>query len=491
MADIKVKFANEWKQTNPVLRRGELALDRTSGRLKVGNGRTPWTELNFVSDSASESHRVRSLMAKLTPPIGSDVAIPGYDLTQVALSRVVEARGLYIGTNTIVIPPDRAGFYIAKWNLRINGGDAGERNSQLRVNGIGVAEIGFIGTGGRPNGTELLELREGDVVDLAVYFAPTANLQAYADRDTNLVLLRKDTIPVEPILVGSTGPIIPDAPPRQIIGEWMTGHTTWANLTVTDALSSPELSAFVAANPKAAIDIGIPLIPHEQPAANWNGLLDEVAAGTHDAAFSTLGRNLAVYGPLTVFARPWWEFNLDYPANTRPTPAKFIAAWTRAIPLIRSGFAGAARFGQTLRILYSTSEGRQPDLDVFWPGDAYVDVISPDIYANVWGTATPTKQVLLDAMRAQLNTIGAFAAKHRKPIAISEWANVATHNNGTLGSQGAGDVPEFIDLMFDWAEQQQALYLIYYNIEANLHQDMSDTPSSLARYQERAAIAVT
>lgn len=490
MSDIKSRLGRDWESRNPILRSGEPGYDKTSGRLKIGDGRTRWNDLSYFR-SGEGRPRTRTLSAKLTPALGYDAAIPGYQLTQVPLTRGVEARGLYLGANSIVIPPGAGGPYTAKWNLRINGGDAGERNSQLRLNGTGVAEVGYLGTGGRPNGTELFDLQSGDEVDLAVYFAPTANLQCYADRDTNLVLVKKDGVPVKPVLIGNTGPTISGAPPRQIIGEWMTGNTTWNNLVATGALQSADLTAFVQSNPNGAADIGIPLIPHEQAPTSWNGLLDEVVAGTHDAGFTTLGRNLATYGPKTVYARPWWEFNLDFPGNNRPDATRFKAAWARAIPLIRSGFAAAARSGQTLSILYCTSEGRQPDLDTFWPGDAHVDVVSPDIYANVWGTVTPTKADLLTAMKTQLNTTSVFAARHRKPVAISEWANVNTHNNGTLGSQGRGDVPEFIDLMFDWAEQNQALYLIYYNISANVHQDMATTPLSRARYQARAPLAAS
>lgn len=440
------------------------------------------------SGGSGGSRTSRSLTAKLTPPIGSDTAIPGYALTQVALSRAADVRGLYLTGNAIEIPPGAGGIYVATWNLRVNGGDAGERNSQLRVNGVGVSEIGYLGTGGRPNGVTVLDLRAGDVVDLAVYFAPTANLQAFADRDTNLVLVRKDPLPVQPILVGNSGPIIGSAP-RQIIGEWMGGES-WADVSGTSGLTSAAMLAFVAAHPDGAADIGVPLIPHGQPRANWNGLLDEAIAGTHDAAYTTLGQNLATYGPRTVYARVWWEMNLFRNTEGRPDAARFIAAWARAVPLIRAGFAAAADPGQTLGIVYCASEARQPDMDDLWPGDAHVDVVSPDIYAAVWGTVTPTAAVLLAAMRDQLIAAAAFAARHRKPVAISEWANVM-QQPGPTTSQGRGDFPEFIDLMFDWAEQAQALYLVYYNVAANIGQDMSMTPLSLARYRARANVAAS
>src|SRR5215211_5847652 len=52
MRDIKTKRASEWKKLNPVLRIGEPGFDRTSGRMKIGDGRTAWNELSFVVDSS-------------------------------------------------------------------------------------------------------------------------------------------------------------------------------------------------------------------------------------------------------------------------------------------------------------------------------------------------------------------------------------------------------------------------------------------------------
>lgn len=52
MDDIRNHWAHEWASMNPILRNGEPGYDKTSGRLKVGNGHTRWTELNFLSSDA-------------------------------------------------------------------------------------------------------------------------------------------------------------------------------------------------------------------------------------------------------------------------------------------------------------------------------------------------------------------------------------------------------------------------------------------------------
>lgn len=55
MADIRARWIQEWNRENPILRDGEPGYDRTSGRIKVGNGRSRWTELNFLTDTAGLS----------------------------------------------------------------------------------------------------------------------------------------------------------------------------------------------------------------------------------------------------------------------------------------------------------------------------------------------------------------------------------------------------------------------------------------------------
>lgn len=46
---FKSRWASEWELTNPILRNGEPGFDRSVNRLKVGDGHTPWSRLNFVT----------------------------------------------------------------------------------------------------------------------------------------------------------------------------------------------------------------------------------------------------------------------------------------------------------------------------------------------------------------------------------------------------------------------------------------------------------
>lgn len=43
--------ATNWVTNNPTLASGEMGLDTTSGRFKVGDGSTQWNSLNYANDS--------------------------------------------------------------------------------------------------------------------------------------------------------------------------------------------------------------------------------------------------------------------------------------------------------------------------------------------------------------------------------------------------------------------------------------------------------
>lgn len=51
MADriqLRRDLANVWSATNPVLSDGEPGVERDTGRMKIGNGTTPWNGLPYV-----------------------------------------------------------------------------------------------------------------------------------------------------------------------------------------------------------------------------------------------------------------------------------------------------------------------------------------------------------------------------------------------------------------------------------------------------------
>jgi len=167
---------------------------------------------------------------------------------------------------------------------------------------------------------------------------------------------------------------------------------------------------------------------------------------------------------------------------------KFIAAWNRAIPLIRAGFAAratAASRAQSMYIVFCPiSDGA--DYTAFYPDNANVDVIGLDVYGAKWGTVIPTSSELLAHVQAYLDTLTTFATSKNKPMALGEWANWQTATVGNTTSHGRGDFPEYINQIFDWATAHNVAYLCYFNLsDGGVGQTMANTPLSLAAYQGR------
>ena len=267
---------------------------------------------------------------------------------------------------------------------------------------------------------------------------------------------------------------------RQSTGTW-TGRGNWGDVAAVGwPEANPEFRGFVAANPEAVVNFATALIPHGQPSAAWNQLLDEVIAGQHDDVFVQQGQAMGRAGTRTVYCRPWWEMTID---TANLDPARFRKAWNRAVPLIKGAFAAAAP-SKTLKIVFCYLPDAAGDPKPFYPGPANVDVIDADVYGSVWGRLTPSLSTLLDKVRGRLDSLAAFAAEQHKPIGISEWGNFAVQALGPKSNQGRGDVPEYIDLMFDFARHHPVLYLIYFNLpDGGVGQTLRDTPQSLARFK--------
>jgi hypothetical protein len=69
--DIKSRWASEWTATNPILRNGELGHEKNSGRIKIGNGRSRWSELSFMIGDLPNRLSEEELKTTFITPIGS------------------------------------------------------------------------------------------------------------------------------------------------------------------------------------------------------------------------------------------------------------------------------------------------------------------------------------------------------------------------------------------------------------------------------------
>lgn len=68
--------SSDWLTRNPVLQTGEPGYETNTGKLKIGNGSTPWSELPYINPDGSggaSSVELTSHIESLTPhPVYDD-----------------------------------------------------------------------------------------------------------------------------------------------------------------------------------------------------------------------------------------------------------------------------------------------------------------------------------------------------------------------------------------------------------------------------------
>lgn len=455
----------------------------------------------------------RTIGAKLsgmTAALGSvATACSTFANTQVPLACPIWSQGINLTVaNQITILTD--GIYDIVAAVPYAGGTAGNHTLQLVVNAdVNAYAVDFINIGGNVTSKIVaqLPLSAGDVLSLQAYVEPStvtmvAGATTHGD-DLYFSVARVGVVPIQPILSGYSeafanmslyGTIV-----RDITNHWLNTNT-WADVSGAGAslATAPDPASWKAAFPSRAITIGCPLIPYGGNAAStWNTLLDSVTSGTQDATFTTLGTNLAKYGSQTVYCRLWWEMNLALILNPGMIGAtNFANAWNHAAPIIRTAFNAAAAAGQVLKFSYSylalMTIGTNNEMTLY-PGDTNVDVISPDVYAQIQQTTNPTTAAMLAIVKQRLREAGTYAALHNKPLGLDEWGN---HNagpvDGTNITRGLGDSPQIIDAIYDWAEQNQIDHMSYFSVTGTSgYTPLYSLPNSLAELTVRGNSVAT
>jgi len=197
----------------------------------------------------------------------------------------------------------------------------------------------------------------------------------------------------------------------------------------------------------------------------WDGdTYAAAAAGAYDArwtgAVQRIANNRAGKSG-TTYIRPLHEFNADFYSwgllNISDIP-NFIAAWRRYYGIIKSVFPAAKVVWSPNRETVTASAIKSTDA---WPGDAYVDVVGPDIYLQYPGVLS---QAEWDAQLMGTDRTGgpkgpgawlAFAKAHGKKFALPEWGV-----NSEFGDQAEG-----MTAYLNWLKANEAdiLYANYFN----------------------------
>ncbi len=217
-----------------------------------------------------------------------------------------------------------------------------------------------------------------------------------------------------------------------------------------------------------------------------------IARGAGDRYLLGLNRTLAGYGG-PVYLRPFGEMNnCDLPYSSHDcngrrrdgdhTAGQFKRAWKRLAIVVRGGavadmnarLRAAGMPGLEVRaaelprpqvaLIWSPMTGGSPMIGAlrpgaFWPGGAYVDWVGTSFYSKF-----PNFRWLTPFYER-------FAARHRKPFALAEWA-----------MWGADDA-SFARRVFAWMRSHPRTRMAIYNQGA-----LTDGPFRLRRHPAAAAV---
>lgn len=288
------------------------------------------------------------------------------------------------------------------------------------------------------------------------------------------------------------------------------------NLHVPPAGSPP--------NPHAAaqLELSIPLFPDQDTDGTYySSIPDRLArgaAGDYDVHWRRLAEKLVARGLADVWLRPGWEMNIPDPLTQgydnggwligNSSVAKhqdFAAYWRRFHDAMMS--VPGADFQWTFCLLagIETMASAQQVLDHAYPGDAYVDFISSDVYdgsnyaryfrgnwqrfGESWldQVSMPerddrTWDELGHGIRRDTGLSGnfvteipsldrfrQFARERGKPFMISEWGlrqvDRALPSLDQPGDpiDGGNDNPEFVANVANWVEENDVFAVVYFD----------------------------
>jgi len=235
---------------------------------------------------------------------------------------------------------------------------------------------------------------------------------------------------------------------------------------------------------------GVPMVPCGAPAtqcATNVSDFDEVANGGADSYYKTLAQNLVSAGFGSSYIRLGWEFNADWMgwaicnqdgSGLASWASDFVPAFQNIVTSMRS-VAGANFKFIWNPIDSSNSSCPGANLENFYPGDNYVDVVALDVYDGIGSSTSDAGRwtdmlngvngggytaVTPNSIHGQgfqgygLNWLAAFGKAHGKEISLPEWGLDSSGSNS-----GGGDDPYFVTQMANWIKANGSGPAIYWN----------------------------
>jgi hypothetical protein len=216
------------------------------------------------------------------------------------------------------------------------------------------------------------------------------------------------------------------------------------------------------ANSGYTLSLGVPMIPTNSSGAAV-GSLATGASGAYNAYFVSLAQTLVAAGESTAYLRLGWEFDGGWFAWSATTPAaeaSYATYFQQIVTAMRSVS------GANFTFVWNPDAGAFNDgpynVDLAYPGNAYVNVIGLDAYDQSWVSPQTPANAWNQTVAPDLALAHAFAASKGEPLAIPEWG-VATRGDG----HGLGDDPLYIANFLAWMHTpaNDVSYESYFNFD--------------------------
>ena len=203
---------------------------------------------------------------------------------------------------------------------------------------------------------------------------------------------------------------------------------------------------------------GVPMLPTSGGVSLAVG-----ATGAYNQYFTTLAQNLVAAGMGSAVLRLGWEFNEpSFPWYAGGQAAAFVSYWQQIVDTMRTVPGADFQFEwNPSRGGESAPDGDVGDLESYYPGDNYVDILGMDIYDSeddLYPGATAEVQ-RVETQTWGLDWLAGFAAANDRPISIPEFglgSGTAAPDSGPIiepGPLSGGDDPTFISGVLAWAGQ--------------------------------------
>jgi hypothetical protein len=196
----------------------------------------------------------------------------------------------------------------------------------------------------------------------------------------------------------------------------------------------------------------IPMAPDDADVAAYR----EIAAGKHNAMYEQWAMKILksrANDTDPIYIRTTWELGGEWFPWTKPAQEDPVA-YKKAFAQFAQSFH---KVSKRFKMVWDFTGDRGP-VEQWYPGDSAVDVISQDIYWTpeyAGNTAQEGFEWVKNRSRG-LDWMVSFAAKHNKPMAISEWGVPGNDSTDLDGAQ-------FIRLFSHWIATHNVIYATYWD----------------------------